>query len=223
MKKRARLLISNRIVAALMMMMIGALVASAQNPSSQYDRGTPPQHAAGVSPLNSYISADLGTINLSNGSLNFRIPIGQVGGRGFWLPLTLNYSSKVWSATRGTYIENDPSPHSEPSAFAVYADGANPGDFYNKVAPGWTVGAVPFLKAQGIGINAINNPPCTNFSQVLVKLTLVLPDRGEVEFRDDVFDGAGTSDNRAFRLSKPGWQSGSSLARDRWFRSHLSQ
>jgi len=55
-------------------------VAVAQQ--SQYDHGTPPQHAAGISAIGSYTSSDLGTVNLSNGSLNFKIPLGDVGGRG---------------------------------------------------------------------------------------------------------------------------------------------
>ena len=41
---------------------------------SQYDKGTPPQLAAGVSSSGSYMSTELGTVNLSNGGLNFNIP-----------------------------------------------------------------------------------------------------------------------------------------------------
>src|SRR6266446_212094 len=99
-----------------------AISATAQE-QSQYDRGTPPQHAAGVSALGSYTSADIGTINLSNGALNFRLPLGNVGGRGFWLPLTLNYTSKVWSGRRGQVVVSDPSQHTEPTAYAYYNDG----------------------------------------------------------------------------------------------------
>src|SRR2546422_4321503 len=74
----------------------------AQVDVSQYDKGTPPQQAAGVSPFGSYISTDLGVVNLSNGALSIKLPLGQVGGRGFWVPISLNYSSKLWSATNGT-------------------------------------------------------------------------------------------------------------------------
>lgn len=49
----------------------GAALGQAQ---SQYDKGTPPQLAAGVSSVGSYISTELGTVNLSNGGLNFNIP-----------------------------------------------------------------------------------------------------------------------------------------------------
>lgn len=72
-----------RLLALLALTFSFSMVALAQEEASQYDRGTPPQHAAGVSAIGSYISADLGTINLSNGSLNFRVPIASVGGRGF--------------------------------------------------------------------------------------------------------------------------------------------
>ena len=62
---------------------------------SQYDKGTPPQLVAGVSSVGSYISTELGNVNLSNGGLNFNIPLGTVGGRGnLTMPLTLSYSSK---------------------------------------------------------------------------------------------------------------------------------
>ena len=49
---------------------------------SQYDKGTPPQLASGVSSPGSYMSTELGTVNLSNGALNINIPLGKVGGRG---------------------------------------------------------------------------------------------------------------------------------------------
>ena len=178
-----------RLFSGLVALVSLCLTAAAQDPG-QYDRGTPPQHAAGVSALGSYVSADLGTINLSNGSLNFRLPMGTVGGRGFWLPLTLNYSSKVWSGKRGQVFVPDPYPgHNEPTAYAFYNDGTE--DSYNVVAPGWTVGAAPFLKARGVGITPNQNiNGCTDYAWVVVKLTLVLPDKGEIELRDNVRDGA---------------------------------
>src|SRR5688500_17422707 len=87
--------------------------------TSQYDRGTPPQHAAGVSSFGSYTSADLGTVNLSNGSLDFAIPLGTVGGRGLSIPITLNYSSKVWSVSKETdYVDN-----TSTVAYAAYGAG----------------------------------------------------------------------------------------------------
>src|SRR5262245_24897170 len=50
---------------------------------SQYRRGTPPQFEAGASPLSSYTSPDIGVVGLVNGGLNFNLPMGEVGGRGF--------------------------------------------------------------------------------------------------------------------------------------------
>jgi RHS repeat-associated protein len=190
--KKSRCIQAIRLLSALLALVSVCLTATAQE-QSQYDRGTPPQHAAGVSAIGSYISADIGTINLSNGSLNFRLPLGNVGGRGFWLPLTLNYSSKVWSGHRGQVFVPDPAPgHMEPTAFAFYNDGTE--DIYNSVAPGWTVGAAPFLKARGVGITPHQNiNGCTDFTWVVVKLTLVLPDKGEIELRDSNREGAPTT------------------------------
>jgi len=179
------------LIAAMIMMLVLAFTTAAQsNTISQYDRGTPPPHTAGVSPFNSYLSADLGVINLSNGALNIRLPLGEIGGRGFSVPINLNYSSKVWSGSRGTITV--PPNQQAPVAYAKYDDLANSTDIYNKLAAGWTIGAAPFLKVRGQGINSVNNPVngCTDFTWVVVKLTLALPDKGEIEFRDDAFEGA---------------------------------
>ncbi len=105
---------------------------------SQYDRSTPPQHAAGVSPLGSYTSADVGTVNLSNGALNLKFPLGSVGGRGFSLPLTLNWSSKIWSGS--TDIETDRDGSLKTIAYADFDRLDDYVDFGNRIGPGWTVG-----------------------------------------------------------------------------------
>src|SRR5215469_7261512 len=125
------------------LMLLGSSTAVAQSQlQTQFDKGTPPSQTAGVSQIGSYISSDLGTVNLGNGALNFKIPLGQVGGRGFWLPITLNYSSKIWSAqvqttTPGSYVA------------AMYDDPARAFDAYNRIGSGWTIGAVPFLTVRG--------------------------------------------------------------------------
>ena len=50
-----RLLKSARLLAASVALLASSLAAFAQdNQQSQYDRGTPPQHAAGVSAIGSY-------------------------------------------------------------------------------------------------------------------------------------------------------------------------
>jgi RHS repeat-associated protein len=187
---QSRIKFTQILVAFGTMLALSLTITAQDNQQSQYDRGTPPQHSAGVSSIGSYISADIGTINLGNGSLNFRLPLGNVGGRGLWLPLTLNYASKIWSARRGDIFNPDPAPgHRDPVVWGQYGDDTT--DIYNFIAGGWTIGAAPFLKARGIGINAVNNPQtaCTDYTWVLVKLTLVLPDKGEIELRDDWRDG----------------------------------
>ncbi|HYR76178.1 MAG TPA: RHS repeat-associated core domain-containing protein [Pyrinomonadaceae bacterium] len=178
---------ARRIGSLLLILLASALLAIAQD-RGQYDHGTPPQHAAGVSPLGSYTSSDLGTINLTNGALNIKLPLGSVGGRGFSLPLTLNYSSKVWSASRDSNFADETGYH--PVAYANYADVENLMDLYSRVAPGWTIGAVPTLIARGSGIgNNISN--CTNdYNYALTKLTVILPDKGEIQLRDDTTNGA---------------------------------
>src|SRR5215475_9980901 len=125
----------------MLVVLICARVAWSQQ--GQYDRGTPPQHAPGVSPLGSYTSADLGTVNLSNGALNLKFPLGSVGGRGFELPLTLNWSSKIWSGTTDSETDRDGSTKS-----VVYADfgrGDDFVDFSSRTGPGWTVGVAPMM------------------------------------------------------------------------------
>src|SRR5882672_8802946 len=153
---------------------------------TQYDQGTPPQHAAGVSPVGSYLSTDLGTVNLSNGSLNLSLPMGSAGGRGFTIPIALNYSSKVWSVAHESVLWPWPHDMDVDMAYARYAAGDTEMDLFNRVAPGWVVGGMPLLKRQSISF-----PGCQSYSLYgLNKLTVVLPDKGEIELRDDLTDGA---------------------------------
>ena len=153
--------------------------------TSQYDRGTPPQHAAGVSSFGSYTSADLGTVNLSNGSLNLAIPLGTAGGRGFAIPITLNYSSKVWSVSKDTdYVDG-----TSTVAYASYGAGEFLSGYHNRLSPGWTIGVAPWMSARAFGIDPLAHPGC-GYNRYLTKLTVTLPDKGEIELRDDYTDGA---------------------------------
>lgn len=177
-----------QLVMILVVLLTGITYADSQS-SSQYDKGTPPQHAAGVSSLGSYTSTDLGTINLSNGALNIKLPLAFIGGRGFSLPLTLNYSSKVWSASRESNFADETGYH--PVSYAKYADIETLVDSYGRIAPGWTIGAVPTLVLRGNGIK--DNPTSTcigDYRYALTKLTVILPDKGEIELRDDATNGA---------------------------------
>lgn len=176
-------------VAVILLVLLTSLANAPGQNSSQYDKGTPPQHAAGVSPLGSYTSADVGNINLSNGALNISLPLGSIGGRGFSLPLTLNYSSKVWSASRDGNWANETGHH--PVAYAQYADIFNFMDITSPVAPGWTIGSAPTLIMRGEGIKENTTNICAgDFRFALTKLTVTLPDKGEIQLRDDVTNGA---------------------------------
>jgi RHS repeat-associated protein len=176
-----------RIVFLLLMVLICSRVILSQQ--GQYDRGTPPQHVAGVSELGSYTSADLGTVNLSNGALNLKLPLGNVGGRGFWLPLTLNWSSKIWSGRTDT--ETDQTGQTKTVAFAEFADGDQLMEIFSRVGYGWTVGVAPTLTVRIVRINQITSGPNVGcYTHTVPKLTLMLPDKGEIEFRDDAYDGA---------------------------------
>jgi RHS repeat-associated protein len=160
-------------------------IAAVAQAVSQYDRGTPPQHAAGVASFGSYSSPDLGTVNLSNGSLNLALPLGSVGGRGFSLPITLNYSSKVWSVSKDTdYVDG-----SATVPYASYGAGAFLEDWHYRLTPGWTVGVTPLIHVRSFGIDPLVHPGC-GFNRYLTKLTVSLPDKGEIELRDDYTDGA---------------------------------
>ena len=164
-------------------------VSTASQTTTQYDKATPPQHATGVSSLGSYTSTELGTINLSNGSLNLRIPLGTVGGRGFSIPLTLNYSSKVWSASMDT--DTDWAGQEHPVAYADYDRGGDWAGWGNFIGAGWSIGAVPIMISRRVQIQRITGGPCNGgYAYLLTKFTLKMPDGGEVEFRDDLYDGA---------------------------------
>jgi hypothetical protein len=172
------------------LLIIGSSFCAFGQKQSQYDKGTPPQHAAGVSLLGSYSSTELGSVNLSNGALNFKIPLATVGGRGFSIPLVLNYSSKVWSASMDTDVDISGQPFT--AAYADYANIDGYVDLFERVGPGWTIGAAPMIFNRIVPINKL--PPigpfggCYTFT--VSKLTLMLPDKGEIEFRDDAYDGA---------------------------------
>jgi hypothetical protein len=179
---------ASRCFAVVLLLPLFAGSAFAQT-TTQYDRATPPQHSAGVSSLGSYVSSELGTVNLSNGSLNFKIPLGSVGGRGFSIPIALNYSSKVWSASMDT--DTNQAEVEQPVAYADYDRGAEMAGFWDFIGAGWTIGGVPMLMDRRVQIQKITGGPCNGgYGYLLTKLTLKMPDGGEVEFRDDLYDGA---------------------------------
>jgi hypothetical protein len=128
---------------------------------------------------------------LANGALNFKIPLGSIGGRGdVSLPLTLNYSSKVWSASLDT--DYDRFFTQQQVAYADYdAALSQGGSLQTIIGAGWSIGVGPSLDAKRVRIGKIlSGPNAGCYSYTLTKLTLYLPDRGEIEFRDDATNGA---------------------------------
>jgi RHS repeat-associated protein len=183
-------------IAALFLICAPEARPQAQN---QYDKGTPPQFAAGVSSFGSYTSADIGTVNLSNGALNLKLPLGVVGGRGMSLPITLNWSSKIWSASIDYDAEHgpgrggldDPNPSMVPLAYAEYNAAENYASFNSRLEAGWTIGGMPFITQRVIRINYTDiNPQGPCYHWTLPKISFTTPDGGEIEFRDDNYDGA---------------------------------
>lgn len=156
------------------------VLGAAYGQQTQYDKGTPPQLAAGVSAPGSYMSTELGTVNLSNGGLNLNIPLGTVGGRGnVALPLMLSYSSKVWSASMDVDTERE----SGTEQSVAYADYDNQSSFGGASAPGWTLRARIYMSSNFVRIRKITVGESTGcYTYGLHKLTLNLPDKGEVEF-----------------------------------------
>ena len=123
---------TRNVLPSILCILISFITASGQQ--TQYDKGTPPQLAAGVSSVGSYMSTELGTVNLTNGGLNLNIPLGTVGGRGnVAMPLMLSYSSKVWSASMDVDLEK--ASWTEQSV--AYADYDNQSSFAGASAPGW--------------------------------------------------------------------------------------
>ena len=171
------------------LIVLASFVSAFGQTQTQYDKGTPPQHSGGVSSFGRYASTELGTVNLSNGSLNFKIPLGSVGGRGFTVPLTLNYSSKVWSGSKDT--DTDQTGAEKPVAYADYDRGSDWVGWFQFISAGWTVGAAPELINRRVQIQKLTGGGCNGgYGYLLAKLTLRMPDGGEIEFRDDLYDGA---------------------------------
>jgi RHS repeat-associated protein len=157
--------------------------------AGQYDRGTPPQNAAGVPSLDSYTSAEIGTVNLSNGGLTFSLPLGSVGGGDLGFPLTLDYNSKIWSTMRSTEV--DPQGRDRSMLFVVSGVDSRTMNSFNRITDGWTFGGIPMLVARGVPMSFIQYPGSSSgFAYRLVKLSLILPGRGEIELRDDLTDGS---------------------------------
>src|SRR3954470_4095905 len=80
-----------RVLAAASFALLLAATAAAQSPT---DGSTPSGFAPG-SPAGSYALSDFDTVNLYNGSLNIRLPLLDIGGRGHaGYPIALHVEKK---------------------------------------------------------------------------------------------------------------------------------
>jgi YD repeat-containing protein len=103
--------------------------------------------------------------------------------------LTLNYSSKVWSGSKDT--DTDQTGAEKAVAYADYDRGSDWVGWFEFAAPGWTVGGAPMLINRRVQVQKITGGGCNGgYAYLLAKLTLRMPDGGEIEFRDDMYDGA---------------------------------
>src|SRR5437879_406773 len=175
-----------KVLSASALTLAACLVGQAQS-WTQYDQGTPPQHATGVSPFGSYISTEVGTVSLTNGALNIHLPLITVGGRGMSVPISLNYSSKVWSVAKETDV-NPWNGTESLAAYAAYGDEASWYGYYNNLTPGWSIGGMPVMTKRFVGVYSCDTGQ--GYQTTLTKLAAVMPDGSEIQFRDDYYDGA---------------------------------
>ena len=134
--------------------------------------GTTPLGLTAGSPNGSYPLSDFDAVNLYNGTLNFRLPIFQVGGRGgAAYPITVQVGRK-WTVYR----------HFEPGdGYYYYADGS-----------WWSenTGTPLFLDVGRVQIRTGYREQPTGFPvESLTRVTFTAPDGTEYEFRDQLTNG----------------------------------
>ena len=154
----------NSVVAILLMTICIMSEAKAQGSTD----GTTPLGLTPGSPTGSYALSDFDVVNLYNGSLNFRLPIYQIAGRGgAGFAITLQVQKK-WTVHR----------HFEPGVgYFYYADGS----WWSENGVGW------ILDAGKVDIRTGYREQPTGFPvEGLTRITFTAPDGTEYEFRDQV-------------------------------------
>ena len=133
--------------------------------------GTTPLGLTPGSPTGSYPLSDFEVVNLYNGSLNFRLPIYQIAGRGgAGYSITLQVQKK-WTVQR----------HFEPGVgYFYYADGA----WWSESNTG------SILDAGRVDVRTGYREQPTGFPvEGLTRVTFTAPDGTEYEFRDQLTNG----------------------------------
>lgn len=155
------------IIAIMIFVVCVSITAAAQGSTD----GTTPLGLSAGAPSGTYGLSDFDAINLFNGTLNFRLPIYQVAGRGgAAYPITLQVEKK-WTVYR----------HFEPGlGYFYYADGA----WWSDSGAAW------FLDVGRVQIRTGYREQPVGFPvEGLTRVTFTAPDGTEYEFRDQSTDG----------------------------------
>jgi RHS repeat-associated protein len=157
-----------RVLVAVSFVLLLAATAAAQSPT---DGSTPSGFAPG-SPAGSYALSDFDTVNLYNGSLNIRLPLLDVGGRGYAsYPITLHVEKK-WTVHK----------HLEPGVGAFYfADSG----WWSEEGEGLSI-----FSAGKVDIRSAHREQPTGYPvETLTRITFTAPDGTEYELRDQLTNG----------------------------------
>jgi YD repeat-containing protein len=157
----------NSVLATLLVAISSAIVVKAQGSTD----GTTPLGLSPGSPTGSYALNDFDNVNLYNGSLNFRLPIYQVAGRGGAAYAVTLQVQKKWTVYR----------HFEPGVgYFYYADG----NWWSENGVGW------ILDAGRVDVRTGYREQPTGFPvEGLTRVTFTAPDGTEYEFRDQLTNG----------------------------------
>lgn len=150
---------------------IFAVCASTPAQAQGSTDGTTPIGLTAGSPSGTYPLSDFDVVNLFNGTLNFRLPIYQIAGRGgAAYPITLQVEKK-WTVYR----------HFEPGiGYFYYADGA----WWSEGGTAW------FLDVGRVDIRTGYREQPAGFPvEGLTRVTFTAPDGTEYEFRDQLTNG----------------------------------
>ncbi|MEK6280648.1 MAG: RHS repeat-associated core domain-containing protein [Acidobacteriota bacterium] len=163
-------------VRALTLLLVTVFLALSVNAQSATD-GTTPLGLSPGSPAGSYPLSDFETVNLFNGSLNFSLPLLQIGGRGgAGYPITLHLEQK-WNVTR----------YFEPGTPAFYWP--EPG-WWSEEGGGWRTFDAGRLQIRLAGSKDFTQN-CGGYlnTKAVSRVTFSAPDGTEYELRDQLTHG----------------------------------
>ena len=153
------------------------LILSSTISAQRITDGSTPLGVAPGAPTGSYALSDFDSINLYNGSLNFRLPLVKIGGRGgagFTMVMRIE---KKWLVDKEPGLGQPNRYTPNPNWWGL--DGQE---------PIYSVGKLEMR--QGGSRDFINSNPCGYIhSQTLTRLTFTAPDGTEFELRDQSTNG----------------------------------